>query len=39
MIKSLIWRIWTTNRVTLLDRLSCTYFFFRCTVHMCDAVD
>jgi beta-mannan synthase len=29
VIKSLIQCIWTTDRVGFLDRLSCTYFFFR----------
>jgi hypothetical protein len=30
VIKGLLGRIWSTDRVGLLDRLSCTYFFFRC---------
>lgn len=29
VIKSLIRRIWTTDRVGFIDRLSCTYFFLR----------
>jgi hypothetical protein len=32
VIKGLLGRIWSTDRVGLMDRLSCTYFFFRC-VH------
>eukprot|EP00775_Hariotina_reticulata_P008524 gene8524-8706_t len=29
VVKQLIRRIWTTTAVTLLDRISCSYFFFR----------
>lgn len=29
VVKSLIRRIWTTDRVSFMDRLSCTYFFLR----------
>lgn len=29
VIKSLVRRIWTTDRVGFIDRLSCTYFFLR----------
>jgi beta-mannan synthase len=29
VVKSLLRRIWTTDRVGLIDRISCTYFFIR----------
>lgn len=30
VLKQMLSHIWTTDKVNFLDRLSCSYFFFRC---------